>query len=155
MNKNYFSIILFLGFFFCATSCIFKDDWDNPSNWYGSWEAQYHNRLGITGIDIDKNTATIYFNPDYYLDFNTEYFGASSNTVKYKRGVKEFDNGCTFVSFTFDSPLFVFPVSGTGGESLVKVKKVYVTTPFNDHGYIDFEMLDDNQSLYLSFHRHE
>ncbi|MBR6938796.1 MAG: hypothetical protein IKH63_14645 [Prevotella sp.] len=159
MNKNYFSIILFLGFFFCATSCIFKDDWDNPSNWYGSWEAQ-RNQYEITGIDIDKNKVTIKFSNSDYFNYNRERFG-SSHSVKYKRGTKHFSNGATFVSFSFDEPLFVYPVytyegwDGPEITSFTQVKKVYVTTPFNDHGYIDFEMLDDNQDTYVYFFRRE
>lgn len=155
MNNKHYSILLLLGVLFCTSSCSFEDDWDNPSNWYGSWQAQYGNRFGIEGIDIDKNTATVYFDEGHYKSMdNIEYFGSSSNTVKYKRGVKKLDNGCIFVSFTFDSPLFIYEIDIR--KPIVGVNKVYVTTPINDHGNYDFDMYDDNQDQYLLFfHRHE
>lgn len=156
MNKNYFSIILFLGFFFCATSCILKDDWDNPSNWYGSWEAQ-RNKYEITGVDIDKSTITIYFSDSDYFNYNRERFG-SSHSIKYKRGVKSFDNGCTFVSFSFQKPLFVYPEyvfhpDGSDTETIIDVNKVYVTTPGSPMGYKEFEMLNENQDTYVLFYK--
>lgn len=155
MNNKHYSILLLLGVLFCTSSCTFDDDWDNPSNWYGSWYA-LRNEYEITGIDIDKTSATIHFSESDYFNYNRERFG-SSHTVKYKRGIKEFDNGSTLVSFTFEKPLFVYPTYKYNGEEIVSetivgVKTVYVTTPMNLWGFDEFEMLDDNQSTFVQFH---
>lgn len=154
MNKRVITIIFLFGTLLSTSAC-FEEEWDNPSNWYGSWYAT-RNEFEITGIDIDKNSATIHFSDSDYFNYNRERFG-SSHTVKYKRGVKEFDNGCTFVSFTFEKPLFVYPTYKYSGEedeteTIVGVKTVYVTTPMNLWGYDEFEMLDDNQNTYVLFH---
>ena len=144
-----------MGVLLCASSCFFEDDWDEPSNWYGHWEAQ-RNEYEITGIDIDKNKVTVYFSESDYFNYNRERYG-SSHSVKYTRGVKEFDNGCTFVSFSFEKPLFVYPEYDKWSEikGFVKVKKVYVTTPMSPFGYKEFEMLDEEQHTYVRFFNYE
>lgn len=156
MIRNYFSLMSLCGILVFATSCDFEV-WDRPSNWYGHWDAQ-RNEYEITGIDIGKDVATIQFG-ESDDNYNRGRFG-ETHSVKYKRSVKEFDNGCTFVCFTFEDALFVYPkyefhADGSDTETIVAVKKVYVTTPGSPYGYLQFKMLDNKQSPYVCFQRME